>query len=130
MNLFDAVACKRVNFVDDGDLFTLVLADKDGNEFVITGSLKVAGEMAALLSASIATSAKAGRKIPVPRIPDPIVEYVAERASDDAGGVLIFLRGECSSPLFGRMTPADAKRLAALLQMSAEPQAKEPATRQ
>jgi hypothetical protein len=107
---------------NDDPTNSVVFVFKDGADktFLLTASLKIAAEMRARLNEAFAQMEKAGKGAPVPATPERIEKFNAMASRDEPDEVVVFLEGERSNPLFGRMKTTDARALAALLTAGAE----------
>jgi hypothetical protein len=113
--VFQSLQCLQCTTVAEDDHFNILLGSGDGKQLLVVTSINGAAQIATLISASLEQLKKEGQKIKVMRIPEAIVNYAAEPAPDEDGIVMLFVEGNRTKPMLGRLTSTDAKRLGALL---------------
>lgn len=106
---------------DSPNATAAILTTDAGEEFMITTSLAIAGEIAVKFGAALQQAAKEGQRTQLPRVPERVVRYDATRDEGEQTAVLVVLEGDRSPSAFlGAMTPTDARRLGAKLMAEAE----------
>lgn len=106
---------------DSPNAMGMIMKDDHGEEFMITTSLAIAGQMSVQIEAALKQLAKDGHVVSVPSVPERIVRYNAVAMHTDEGpAVEVLMEGDRSNPLHGIMTQTDARRLSALLSIAAE----------
>ena len=106
----------------DDNSFALIFTPVEGEPFMLTMGRIMAGTVAVRLSEAIEELMREGVPTSVPRTPELILRYAAERRLDQTSGhpfVLVRLDGARSQPILGAMTPTDANRLGAALMAAA-----------
>lgn len=113
--VFQSLQCLQCTTHAEDDHFNILLGSGDGKQLIVVTSINGAAQIATSISAALEQLKKVGRKIEVMRMPEAIVNYAAKPAPDEDGIVTLFVEGDRSKPMLGRLTSVDAKRLGALL---------------
>ena len=123
MGFLIAKSLVRTNGSAESDMFSIVLGDADGKEFVIATSFQVATALGAQIEAHLKLEAEAGRSHPAPAIPEGILGAQAHPMPTDRGHmVAVMIKADRSPPLFGAMHPDHARQFAAQLEGAAKPE--------
>ncbi|MCK1402058.1 hypothetical protein IVB45_17355 [Bradyrhizobium sp. 4] len=108
---------------ENDDSFALIFTPAEGEPFLLSMGRVMAGTIVARLSEAIQQLERDGVPTSVPRSPDRIMRYNAQRRIEQNSGepfVIVLMEGERSQPLLGAMTPTDANRLGAALMAAAQ----------
>jgi len=114
---------KLCAFVNDNspNAIAAILTMDTGDQFMITASLSIAGEISLRFREALQQATKEGAHIQVPRSPERVLRYDATREAGDEPAVHLFLEGDRSREAFlGALTLTDARRLGAKLMAEAE----------
>jgi hypothetical protein len=105
---------------DSPNAIAAILTTDAGEEFMISTSLAIAGEIAVNFGAALQQAAREGQQTPIQRLPERILRFDAKREEGEETVVMIVLEGNRSPSAFlGAMTPTDARRLGAKLMSEA-----------
>lgn len=120
-NIRNFKLCAFVND-DSPNAIAAILTTDTGDEFMITTSLTIAGEISLRFREALQQAVKEGARVQVPRSPERVMRYDAIREAGDVPAVHLFLEGDRSQEAFlGALTMTDARRLGAKLMAEAEP---------
>ena len=97
----------------------MVFKDAAGADFILTMPRAVAGSLGMRCVEMMQELKKAGKSLDVPKSPERVLRYNADRALGDTEDVRIGLDGE-RSDFYGQMSRIDARTLAALLTAASE----------
>lgn len=122
MNLFEAATYESCADASEAGIFTITLAGKDGQPFVIATTPKVAAQMSVRIAEALQVSAARLREFQVPKSPETITKADAQPQPTDQGHrVIVLMQGDRGGQMYGLLHPEHARQFAAQLNGSLNP---------
>ncbi len=122
MNPFEAAKFEHCTDASEAGMFTITLAGKDGQPFVIATTPKVAAEMSVRVAEHLQLSAARLREFQIPRSPETITKVDAQPQPTDRGHrVIVLMQGDRGGQIYGLLHPEHARQFAAQLNGALNP---------
>ena len=120
MNRHSVSAFKGTTTFEGTEEFLLQFVDDDGQEFTVSMPFSIGAEVLGNIEAALTLLDNKGRPTPRPKPLERVIRYNALPSPDEPNEVLLFVQGDRSSEILGRLQQAQARQLSALLTVAAD----------